>query len=63
LFTDIRVIDSAGLLVTAGVRGEIQIFGPNMMKEYWNRPEVTADAKPGAARYPNSGRLVANRAF
>ena len=44
VFTDVRVVDSDGEPVGAGERGEIQICGPNVMREYWNRPDATAEA-------------------
>ncbi|TDD02793.1 long-chain-fatty-acid--CoA ligase [Saccharopolyspora terrae] len=43
-FTDVRVVDEEGRDVAPGERGEIQICGPNVMREYWNRPDATADA-------------------
>ncbi|NMO00938.1 long-chain fatty acid--CoA ligase [Gordonia sp. TBRC 11910] len=41
-FTDVRVVDAAGVETEVGQRGEIQISGPNVMREYWNRPADTA---------------------
>lgn len=43
-FTDVRIMDP--LKGQAGPRqvGEIQISGPNVIKEYWNRPDATAEA-------------------
>lgn len=41
-FTDVRVADVDGRPAAPGVVGEIQIKGPNVIHEYWNRPEATA---------------------
>ncbi|MGN6443174.1 MAG: acyl-CoA synthetase, partial [Arthrobacter sp.] len=41
-FTDVRIADPMGGAVAQGEVGEIQISGPNVIKEYWNRPEATA---------------------
>lgn len=41
-FTDVRIADPMGGAVDPGGVGEIQISGPNVIKEYWNRPEATA---------------------
>ncbi|MER5394759.1 long-chain fatty acid--CoA ligase, partial [Saccharopolyspora sp. NPDC002686] len=43
-FTDVRIVDADGREVGPGERGEIQICGPNVMREYWNRPDATDDA-------------------
>ncbi|WP_159708636.1 long-chain fatty acid--CoA ligase [Arthrobacter sp. 18067] len=43
-FTDVRIADPTGGLAALGAVGEIQICGPNVIKEYWNRPEATADS-------------------
>ncbi|MFC8039040.1 o-succinylbenzoate--CoA ligase [Paenarthrobacter sp. NPDC057355] len=43
-FTDVRIVDPFGGIVGAGQVGEIQISGPNVIKEYWNRPEATAES-------------------
>lgn len=43
-FTDVRIVDPFGGVVGAGQVGEIQISGPNVIKEYWNRPEATAES-------------------
>ncbi len=39
-----RVVDEHATEVPAGTPGEIQVRGHNVMKGYWNLPEVTADA-------------------
>ncbi|CAH0270652.1 Long-chain-fatty-acid--CoA ligase FadD13 [Arthrobacter sp. Bi83] len=41
-FTDIRIADPLGNPSPAGTVGEIQIKGPNVIHEYWNRPEESA---------------------
>ncbi|MEO8281857.1 MAG: o-succinylbenzoate--CoA ligase [Pseudarthrobacter sp.] len=43
-FTDVRIADPLGGLSSAGQMGEIQISGPNVIKEYWNRPDATAES-------------------
>lgn len=43
-FTDIKIIDSSGRDLPAGETGEILISGPNVIKEYWQLPEASAEA-------------------
>lgn len=43
-FTDVKIVDEQGAAVPVGTVGEILIKGPNVIKEYWRRPEATADA-------------------
>ncbi|WP_280434859.1 acyl-CoA synthetase [Nocardia carnea] len=43
-FTDVRIVDPDNRPVRTGERGEIQISGPNLMREYWNNPAATAAA-------------------
>ena len=42
--TDVRVVDGEGRDVAPGEVGEVIIRGAHIMKEYWNRPDATADA-------------------
>lgn len=44
LFCEYKLIDSRGTLVKDGDVGELIVRGPNVMKEYWNKPEATAKA-------------------
>ncbi|MFI5720548.1 long-chain fatty acid--CoA ligase [Nocardia sp. NPDC051750] len=46
-FTDVRIVDADNHPVPPGQRGEIQISGPNLMREYWNNPDATAAAFTG----------------
>ena len=41
---DLRVIDAAGNALPAGAIGELEIYGGNVVKGYWNNPEATAKA-------------------
>ena len=43
-FTDVRIVDAMGEERPPGTVGEIQISGPNVIREYWRRPEATAEA-------------------
>ncbi|MDQ0859613.1 o-succinylbenzoate--CoA ligase [Bacillus sp. V2I10] len=44
LFSEYKLIDSEGSEVEKGEVGELAVKGPNIMKEYWNRPDATNDA-------------------
>ncbi|MDP3739196.1 MAG: class I adenylate-forming enzyme family protein, partial [Hyphomonadaceae bacterium] len=39
---DIRIVDPDGREVPTGERGELQIRGASIMKEYWRRPDANA---------------------
>ena len=41
---DLRVVDDDGNELQQGERGELQVRGPSMFREYWNKPEATADS-------------------
>lgn len=43
-FTDVRIVNPMGEPAAIGEIGEIQVSGPNVIKEYWNRPDATADS-------------------
>ncbi len=40
----VRLVDDAGVPVSEGTPGQIEVRGPNVFLEYWNRPEETRDA-------------------
>lgn len=46
-FTDVRVVGPDGETLPAGETGEIEISGPNVIREYWNRPDATAESHDG----------------
>ncbi len=39
---EMRIVDGEGIDVDDGKVGEILIKGPNVMREYWNAPQITA---------------------
>jgi acyl-CoA synthetase (AMP-forming)/AMP-acid ligase II len=41
--TRVRIVDEAGNDLPPGEAGEIIVRGPHNMKEYWNRPDATAE--------------------
>ena len=41
--TEVKIVDEVGNDVPAGEAGEIVIRGRHNMKEYWNRPDATAE--------------------
>ncbi|MCP5056564.1 MAG: long-chain-fatty-acid--CoA ligase [bacterium] len=43
LHTDVRVVDEQGQDVPPGKIGEVIVRGRHIMKEYWNRPDATAE--------------------
>ena len=44
---DVRLVDQDDREVPVGEVGEIVARGPNIMKGYWNRPDITADTLRG----------------
>ncbi|WP_396656257.1 o-succinylbenzoate--CoA ligase [Microbacterium sp.] len=43
-FTDVKIVDEQGETLPPGEIGEIWVRGPNVIKEYWRRPDATAEA-------------------
>ncbi|ALG83965.1 class I adenylate-forming enzyme family protein [Gordonia phthalatica] len=43
VLTEVRIVDPDGNDIAAGSTGEMLLRGETIMKEYWNKPEATAD--------------------
>ncbi len=41
---EVRLVDDDGVPVPEGVAGQIQVRGPAVFREYWRRPDATAEA-------------------
>lgn len=41
--TEVRIVDEAGQDCPPGVAGEVWVKGKHNMREYWNRPDATAE--------------------
>jgi fatty-acyl-CoA synthase len=46
-FTDVRIVGPDLQPLPAGQTGEIEISGPNVIHEYWQRPDATREAYDG----------------
>ncbi|MEZ5937963.1 MAG: class I adenylate-forming enzyme family protein [Hyphomonadaceae bacterium] len=41
---ELRIVDEAGKVLPANARGELQVRGTSIMREYWNRPDANAES-------------------
>lgn len=59
---DLLIVDRDGAAIVGPGRGELLVSGPTMMREYWNRPDLTAASiitRPDdARRWYRTGDLV-----
>lgn len=44
---EMRIVDEEGAEVEPGTPGEVEIRGPSVFREYWRRPQATAEAFRG----------------
>jgi acyl-CoA synthetase (AMP-forming)/AMP-acid ligase II len=59
--TELRIVDGEDRPVPTGTVGEICARGPQLMREYWNLPEATAEALRGGWMHTgDAGRLDAD---
>ena len=55
LMVEVRIADAYDNEVPRGTVGEVQVRGPNVMKGYWNKPELTAEALRGGGYHSGDG--------
>ncbi len=41
---EVRLVGESGAVVPAGAVGEVEVRGPGVFREYWRRPDATAEA-------------------
>ncbi len=58
LLVDVRIADENDREVPRGTVGEVQVRGPNIMKGYWNLPDVTAAALRGGWYHSGDGGVM-----
>ncbi|MEM7018510.1 MAG: long-chain fatty acid--CoA ligase [Pseudomonadota bacterium] len=63
MHTEIRVVDPDGNDVPEGVPGEVIVRGEHIMKEYWNRPDATADTIKDGWLYSGDVAVWDNEGF
>ncbi|PYP86885.1 MAG: peptide synthase [Blastocatellia bacterium AA13] len=61
--TEVLLLDGERIIADAGVKGELLIGGPQVMKGYWNNPRQTAEkiTNIDGRRYYRSGDLCQRR--
>jgi malonyl-CoA/methylmalonyl-CoA synthetase len=55
---EVRLVDDAGAPVAEGEAGQIQVRGPAVFREYWRRPDATAEAFTGDGWFKTGDRAV-----
>jgi acyl-CoA synthetase (AMP-forming)/AMP-acid ligase II len=61
--TEVRVVDSAGHNVPIGEIGEILVRGPQLMRGYWNMPEVTEQTLAGGWMHTGDAGCIDSEGF
>jgi malonyl-CoA/methylmalonyl-CoA synthetase len=55
---EIRLVDDDGATIQEGEAGEIQVRGPSVFREYWRRPDATAEAFTADGWFRTGDRAV-----
>ncbi len=61
--TSVRVVDNEGADCAPGEAGEVLVAGRHLMKEYWNRPEATAEAIQDGWLHTGDGAVMDEDGF
>jgi acyl-CoA synthetase (AMP-forming)/AMP-acid ligase II len=56
--TEIRIVDADDTPVPNGTTGEIVARGPQLMQEYWNRPDATAETLRGGWLHTGDAGMI-----
>jgi len=63
LHCEVRIVDDEGREVPRGTVGEVAVRGPNVMKEYWNQPALTANAVRDGWMHTGDGAYMDDEGF
>ena len=61
--TSVRIVDNDGDDCAPGEAGEVLVAGRHLMKEYWNRPEATAESLVEGWFYTGDGAVMDEDGF
>ena len=61
--TSVRIVDNDGNDCAPGDAGEVLVAGRHLMKEYWNRPEATAESLVDGWFYTGDGAVMDEDGF
>ncbi|MCY3928198.1 MAG: long-chain fatty acid--CoA ligase [Acidobacteria bacterium] len=61
--TSVRLVDNDGNDCAPGEAGEVLVAGRHLMKEYWNRPEATAETIVDGWLYTGDGAVMDEDGF
>ena len=60
---EVKIVDSKDIEVATGEIGELLVRGPNIMKGYWNMPELTAEVLRGGWYHTGDGGYIDNDGY